>query len=352
MKKIIFFVIISLSFLVSLQHPLAAETDAVSRPVISHQNDYLSYEEGSNLTEAQLIQDYGITATNGGVITTDLETAVDQNQYGEYSVTITATNEAGSSTDDVTVVMTPKLNLDHHIQYIEGDEISNEQFLSDIHAEAHGTDLGVRLYTDFDQTVDLAMPGEYTAKVAADDYWSEEIIRTIKSVEVTVVPLELTADAEITYIQNTSVSSEQFLQDIHATTNASIPVDSNFNEAADLTQPGDYTVSVQAVNQNASREQEVVVHVLPSDDETNVVPPPKDPTNSDEKPQVIDRPTEQTTQAGEPKVVSSSKMTAYENEMTKNLPKTGDRSVMLPLILGSIFVLAGCYLLRKKTSYQ
>ncbi|MBC2205157.1 LapB repeat-containing protein, partial [Listeria seeligeri] len=73
----------------------------------------------------------------------------------------------------------------------------------------------------------------------------------------------ITADSEISYMKNSTVSSSEFLSDIHATTNDGSPVTSDFFTVVDLSTPGDYTVTLQAINEDGvpAVPVSVTVHV-------------------------------------------------------------------------------------------
>ncbi|WP_181248920.1 LapB repeat-containing protein, partial [Listeria seeligeri] len=82
------------------------------------------------------------------------------------------------------------------------------------------------------------------------------------TVEKAPAPI-ITADNEITYMKNSTISSAQFLTDISATTNDSSPITSDFDTVVDFTTAGDYTVTLQSLNSDgvAANPVSVIVHV-------------------------------------------------------------------------------------------
>ncbi|MBC1903827.1 LapB repeat-containing protein [Listeria innocua] len=60
--------------------------------------------------------------------------------------------------------------------------------------------------------------------------------------------LNITSDSTISYTEQTTVTEEQFLIDIHAETDDGTPVTSDFDSVVDLNKPGVYTVTLNAEN--------------------------------------------------------------------------------------------------------
>ncbi|MBC1337407.1 LapB repeat-containing protein [Listeria innocua] len=60
--------------------------------------------------------------------------------------------------------------------------------------------------------------------------------------------LNITSDSKISYNEQTTVTEEQFLTDIHAETDDGTPVTSDFDSVVDLNKPGVYTVTLNAEN--------------------------------------------------------------------------------------------------------
>ncbi|EIR6826003.1 LapB repeat-containing protein [Listeria innocua] len=60
--------------------------------------------------------------------------------------------------------------------------------------------------------------------------------------------LNITSDSTLSYTEQTTVTEEQFLTDIHAETDDGTPVTSDFDSVVDLNKPGVYTVTLNAEN--------------------------------------------------------------------------------------------------------
>uniref|UniRef100_UPI000C06D84C WxL domain-containing protein n=1 Tax=Listeria costaricensis TaxID=2026604 RepID=UPI000C06D84C len=88
-------------------------------------------------------------------------------------------------------------------------------------------------------------------------------------VGVVTVPYEATVnlacDDEITYVQGTTKSADDFLTDIHATTDEGGTLASDFATVVNMSQPGDYSVTVTAKDQSLENEtsKTVMVHIIP-----------------------------------------------------------------------------------------
>ncbi|TLG77275.1 LapB repeat-containing protein [Culicoidibacter larvae] len=79
------------------------------------------------------------------------------------------------------------------------------------------------------------------------------------SVDHTVV---ITADPQITYDADSSVSEAQFLSDIHALTNDGSPITSDFLSQVNFAVPGSYTVTLNAENTLGVKAEPVQVTVI------------------------------------------------------------------------------------------
>ncbi|MBF2559548.1 LapB repeat-containing protein, partial [Listeria seeligeri] len=97
--------------------------------------------------------------------------------------------------------------------------------------------------------------------VNSDGVAADPVTVTV-TVEKAPAPI-ITADNEITYMKNSTISSAQFLTDISATTNDGSPITSDFDTMVDFTTAGDYTVTLQSLNSDgvAASPVTTVVHV-------------------------------------------------------------------------------------------
>uniref|UniRef100_UPI001EF44F3E LapB repeat-containing protein n=1 Tax=Listeria ilorinensis TaxID=2867439 RepID=UPI001EF44F3E len=160
----------------------------------------------------------------------------------------------------------------------------------------------------------------------------------------------LQVDEEITYDKAAVISEQQFLQDIHATTEEGNELSSDFADVVDFSTPGDYEVTVTASNDKESVEKKVIVHIKAAASNDIPVPPvapdqPSDDGSADGDNHSKDK--------AEGKASDTSDLTINETEVSNvnssSLPKTGDQASLGWTVLGSITItLAGIYLLRRK----
>ncbi|MBC1539989.1 LapB repeat-containing protein, partial [Listeria seeligeri] len=220
-------------------------------PVITADNT-ISYPKNSTVDSQQFYTDVNATTDDGSPITSDFDTVVDLTTAGDYTVTLNSVNSDGVAADPVTVTVTvekapaPIITADNAISYPKNSTIDNQQFLTDINAT---TDDGSVITSDFDTVVDFTTAGDYTVtlnSVNSDGVTADPVTVTV-TVEKAPAPI-ITADSEITYMKNSTISSAQFLTDISATTNDGSPITSDFDTVVDFTTPGDYTVTLNSVN--------------------------------------------------------------------------------------------------------
>ncbi|MBC1853144.1 LapB repeat-containing protein [Listeria seeligeri] len=235
-------------------------------PVITA-DDSITYPKSSVVTETEFLSDINATTSDGSPITSDFATAVDFNTPGDYTVTLNSVNTEGAPADPVTVTVTvekapaPVITADSTISYPKNSTVDSEQFLTDVSAT---TDDGSPITSDFDTVVDLTTAGDYTVtlnSVNSDGVAANPVTVTV-TVEKAPAPI-ITADSEITYMKNSTISSAQFLTDISATTNDGSPITSDFDTVVDFTTAGDYTVTLQSLNSDgvAANPVSVTVHV-------------------------------------------------------------------------------------------
>ncbi|WP_099224898.1 LapB repeat-containing protein [Listeria costaricensis] len=154
----------------------------------------------------------------------------------------------------------PTLTADNEITYPVDSTVSSEQFLQDVHAT---TDEGCTLETDVSTAVKWDTVGDYTVSIRSSSPYSNMNAETKVTVHIVEKGPTLTCDDEITYVQGTTQSSEQFLQDIHAETDPNATLTSDFDSVVQMDAPGDYTVEVKAVSDTGEQTKEVKVHVVP-----------------------------------------------------------------------------------------
>ncbi|MBC2254909.1 LapB repeat-containing protein [Listeria ivanovii] len=235
-------------------------------PVITA-DDSISYPKFSEITEAEFLTDIQATTSDGSSISSNFETVVDFSTAGNYTVTLNAVNSDGVAADPVIVIVTvekapaPIITADNEITYMKHSTISSADFLSDVHA---ATNDGSPITSDFTTVVDFDIAGDYTVTLQSVN--SDGIAANPVSVTVHIAkdpaPI-ITADDDISYAKNSTVDSQQFYDDIHATTSDGSAITSDFDTATDFTTAGDYDVTLNSVNSDgvAANPVTVVVHI-------------------------------------------------------------------------------------------
>jgi LPXTG-motif cell wall-anchored protein len=266
------------------------------------------------------------------------------------------------SEDDVPPVIT----ADDKISYEVNSTVTADDFLKGVHAT---TDDGSPIESDFDQVVDLTTPGSYEVTLTAKDAAGNEatpvkVTVTVTQASDTTAPV-ITADDKISYEVNSTVTADDFLKGVHATTDDGSPIESDFDQVVDLTTPGSYEVTLTAKDAVGNEATPVKVTVIVSeptkdpDDDQNIeddkpVPPgdseepkdqPKDSSNDEPKNNTNDPSSNQKTE--EPvkstDTHSNGSVSATNHQYHTSLPSTGEtRSTMYTIFLG-VFLLAGSF---------
>ncbi|WP_446499998.1 LapB repeat-containing protein [Listeria seeligeri] len=235
-------------------------------PVITADNT-ISYPKNSTVDSQQFYTDVDASTDDGSPITSDFDTVVDFTTAGDYTVTLNSVNSDGVEANPVTVTVTvekapaPVITADSTISYPKNSTVDSQQFYTDVSA---ATNDGSPITSDFATVVDFATPGDYTVtlnSVNSDGVAANPVTVTV-TVEKAPAPI-ITADSEITYMKNSTISSTQFLTDISATTNDGSPITSDFDTVVDFTTAGDYTVTLQSLNSDgvAANPLSVIVHI-------------------------------------------------------------------------------------------
>ncbi|MBF2645609.1 LapB repeat-containing protein, partial [Listeria seeligeri] len=235
-------------------------------PVITADNT-ISYPKNSTIDSQQFYTDVNATTDDGSAITSDFDTIVDFSAPGDYTVTLNSVNSDGVAANPVTVIVTvekapaPVISADNEVSYPENSTIDSQQFLTDISAT---TDDGSPITSDFATVVDFSTAGDYTVtlnSVNADGVAANPVT-VIVTVEKAPAPI-ISADNEVSYPENSTIDSQQFLTDISATTDDGSPITSDFATVVDFSTAGDYTVTLNSVNADgvAANPVTVTVHV-------------------------------------------------------------------------------------------
>ncbi|WP_270998360.1 LapB repeat-containing protein [Listeria seeligeri] len=235
-------------------------------PIITADSE-ITYVKHSTITSAEFLTGIHATTNDGSPITSDFETVVDFETAGDYTVTLQSVNSDGIAATPVTVTVhvekapAPIITADSEISYAKNSTIDGQQFYNDIHAS---TSDGSPITSDFDAVVDFTTPGDYTVTLNSvnEDGIAASPITVVVHVEKTPAPI-ITTDSEISYAKNSTIDSQQFYNDIHASTSDDSPITSDFETVVDFTTPGDYTVTLNSVNSDgvAADPVSVTVHV-------------------------------------------------------------------------------------------
>ncbi|EPS7094146.1 LapB repeat-containing protein [Listeria monocytogenes] len=237
-------------------------------------NTAQQYEKYAEINETQFLKDVhaSINASpTTAVLESDFETVVKLDVPGTYTVTITATNEDGgvSAPKEVSVIVkklpAPEITADKEITYPKFDEVSEAEFLSDIHATIN--EKNVTITSNFSADVNLNKAGDYTVTLNAtneDGISAEPVAVTVTINKEPAATLK--ADAEVSYAKNEAVTESDFFKDVHlegTEAPSTAKATSNFDSVVDRSKTGDYTVTINATNEDGavSTPIEVIVHI-------------------------------------------------------------------------------------------
>ncbi|EHP8613757.1 TPA: LapB repeat-containing protein [Listeria monocytogenes] len=260
-------------------------------------NTAQQYEKYAEINETQFLKDVhaSINASpTTAVLESDFETVVKLDVPGTYTVTITATNEDGgvSAPKEVSVIVkklpAPEITADKEITYPKFDEVSEAEFLSDIHAtisydkfaniteakfleDIHATSSDGQSSTvitsNFETATNFKTAMSYTVTLNAvneDGISAEPVAVTVTINKEPAATLK--ADAEVSYAKNEAVTESDFFKDVHlegTEAPSTAKATSNFDSVVDRSKTGDYTVTINATNEDGavSTPIEVIVHI-------------------------------------------------------------------------------------------
>ncbi|EHN0470367.1 LapB repeat-containing protein [Listeria monocytogenes] len=261
------------------------------------------------------------------------------------------------------------ITAEDNISYIQGDAVTPEKFLTDIKADANGG----TITSDFAEKVDFTKPGTYTVTLNASNtagLKAEPVQVTVTVIEKTVI----TADAEVSYDMNATKSEADFLADIKAATNDGTAITTDFATAVDLTKAGEYTVTLNAENDN---QKATALKVTVKVKDTTPVPDPTPTPDPDPTPTPDPDPTPEPsadpgTDPAEGPIYSADSSDSVEEpsdssevkkssdpilffsaspapkSTTKTLPKTGDSLPATGVVAGFLVLGLGVLVARKK----
>ncbi|EAD4266491.1 LPXTG cell wall anchor domain-containing protein [Listeria monocytogenes] len=269
------------------------------------------------------------------------------------------------------------ITAEDNISYIQGDTVTPEKFLTDIKADANGG----TITSDFAEKVDFTKPGTYTVTLNASNtagLRAEPVQVTVTIIEKTVI----TADAEISYDMNETKAEADFLADIKAATNDGTAITTDFATAVDLTKAGEYTVTLNAENDNQKatalkvtvkvKDTTPVPDPTPTPDPDPTPTPDPDPTPTPDPNPTPEPSTDPGTDPAEGPIYSADSSDSVEEpsdssevkkssdpilffsaspvpkSTTKTLPKTGDSLPATGVVAGFLVLGLGVLVARKK----
>ncbi|EPY9329799.1 LapB repeat-containing protein [Listeria monocytogenes] len=269
------------------------------------------------------------------------------------------------------------ITAEDNISYIQGDAVTPEKFLTDIKADANGG----TITSDFAEKVDFTKPGTYTVTLNASNtagLKAEPVQVTVTVIEKTII----TAEAEVSYDMNATKSEAEFLADIKAATNDGTAITTDFATAVDLTKAGEYTVTLNAENDNQKATAlKVTVKVndttpvpdpTPTPDPDPTPTPDPDPTPTPDPDPTPEPSTDPGTDPAEGPIYSADSSDSVEEpsdssevkkssdpilffsaspapkSTTKTLPKTGDSLPATGVLAGFLVLGLGVLVARKK----
>ncbi|HAK1620490.1 TPA: LapB repeat-containing protein, partial [Listeria monocytogenes] len=169
---------------------------------------------------------------------------------------------SGKVTQPIKVSTVPVITADTEMTYPKNTTISEAAFFKDISASV--TDDAI-LTSDFESVVDFVKAGTYEVTLNAMNEDGVEAVSVTVLVHIAKSPAPvITADKEITYTQNTEVSTTEFLAAVHATTNDGSPIESDLDTTVNWSKVGDYTVTLSATNEDGVEAipVKVAVHIV------------------------------------------------------------------------------------------
>ncbi|EAC3357105.1 LapB repeat-containing protein [Listeria monocytogenes] len=289
----------------------------------------ITYTVNTSKDEATFLSDVSATTDANAEIHSNFESKVRMNKVGDYSVSIWSSNEHKDSQGTIVVHVVaaptlPTITADPEITYDKGIAKTEAEFLSDVSAS---TEADAMITSDFEQVVDLEIPGDYEVTLTSTN--SVGAVTTKVIIHVVAAPTlpTITADPEITYDKGIAKTEVEFLNDVSASTEADAMITSDFEQVVDLAVPGDYEVKLTSTNLTGTASIKVIVHVV-----ENITP--VDPLNpkTPDKPKTPDDATNQNQPNNYNDSTKSSKPTVINS--SKELPKTGDETTNLPMVFG------------------
>ncbi|MBM5596001.1 LPXTG cell wall anchor domain-containing protein [Listeria seeligeri] len=224
----------------------------------------ITYTVNTLKGEATFLSDVSAETDDNAEIDSNFESKVRMNTVGDYSVSIWSSNTHTDSRGTITVHVVaaptlPTITADPEITYDEETVKTEAEFLNDVSAT---TEADATITSDFDQAVNLDVPGDYEVTLTSTN--AVGYVTTKVIVHVVAVPAlpTITADPEVTYDEETVKTEAEFLNDVSATTEADATITSDFDQAVNLDVQGDYEVTLTSTNAVGYVTTKVIVHVV------------------------------------------------------------------------------------------
>ncbi|EAD9208317.1 cell surface protein [Listeria monocytogenes] len=311
--------------------PVTIKISKNPAPVITVDPE-ITYDKTVTKEESTLLNEVNARTNDGSTITSNINDKVKWGVPGDYEVTLNAVNEDGVAAEAKTFIVrilkspAPIITVDPEITYPKTITKTEAELLQEVNAQ---TNDGSPLVSDMNDQVKWGVPGDYevTLNAVNEDGVAAEaktfIVRILKS----PAPI-ITVDPEITYDSTIIKNETELLKEVRAETNDNSAITSNTLDKVKWQTPGNYTVTLNAINEDGIPADPVtfIVHIVEAQ---------KAPIVIEENP--AGTPTKPTKQKNKENTVSKKKT---------QLPRTGD--TQSKAILGGVLCLGAWFLCRKK----
>ncbi|MBM5694449.1 cell surface protein [Listeria seeligeri] len=238
----------------------------------------ITYLKSTTKTEPELLADVHAQTNDGSPIVSDMLTEVKWGVPGEYPVTLNSMNEDGVAAESKTFIVkilkdpAPIITVDPEITYDSKTKKEVAELLAEVHAQ---TNDGSAITSDAESQVKWGVPGEYpvTLNSMNEDGVAAESKTFIVKILKNPAPV-ITVDPEITYDSKMKKEVAELLSEVHAQTNDGSAITSDAESQVKWGVPGDYLVTLNAVNEHeiAAEPVSFTVHIV----EAKEKPVPKD----------------------------------------------------------------------------
>ncbi|MBC1998784.1 LapB repeat-containing protein [Listeria marthii] len=250
------------------QNDVLYKIKALQKPVISALPE-MEYSKTVTRTVEEFLTDVEASTDIPADINSDLSN-VKWGVPGDYPVLLTAVNEDNQAADPVSVSIkilknpAPIITVDPEITYDKTVTKDESTLLNEVNAR---TNDGSAIISDMDEQVKWGVPGDYevTLQAVNEDGVAAEAKTFVVHILKSPAPI-ITVDPEITYPKTMTKTEAELLHEVNARTNDGSPLVSDMDEQVKWGVPGDYEVTLQAVNEDgvAAEAKTFVVHILKS----------------------------------------------------------------------------------------